>query len=278
MHTFIQNNPTHQTYIITLITSLLCLFASANIQAQNLGNRHPWIAESPKLDATAFFTNLKNGDSVKSPFVVQFGMNFWGIAPAGQAGRLTGHHHLLIDTPLPMLHLAPLPFTEKYLHFGKGEMQGLVNLPPGKHTLRLLLADHKHVPHFVFSNEIEITVLAEVTDKENLLKKSNNPELFFINIKDGESVPPYFKVQFHAANLNISNKESRLKNTGHFQVQIIPSTGKVEKMAFPSGQTEAWLRLPEGNYKMQLEFINNPLGDLHAVKSNEITIVVSKNK
>ncbi|MEN9984005.1 MAG: hypothetical protein RI918_1974 [Pseudomonadota bacterium] len=276
MHTLIKNKIVLKKYLTVILACSIGLCVSLKLQAQNLEIRHPWIAESPKLDATAFFTNLKHGDSVKSPFIVQFGMNFWGIAPAGQAGRLTGHHHLLIDTPLPMLHLTPLPFTEKYQHFGKGQMEGLVSLPPGKHTLRLLLADHKHVPHFVFSNEIEINVLPEDSDKEALLKKSNQPELFFININDGASLPSYFKVQFHAAGLNISNKESRLKNTGYFQIQIKQSTGKVEKLEFPSGQTEAWLRVPDGNYKMQLQFVNNPLGDLNSVKGKEISIVISK--
>lgn len=277
MYALIKNKIVLKKYLTIILACLIGLCVSLRLQAQNLEIRHPWIAESPKLDATAFFTNLKQGDSVKSPFIVQFGMNFWGIAPAGQEGRLTGHHHLLIDTPMPMLHLAPLPFTEKYQHFGKGQMQGLVSLPPGKHTLRLLLADHKHIPHFVFSNEIEITVLPEAADKEALLKKSNQPELFFVNIKDGASLPSYFKVQFHAAGLNISNKESRLKNTGYFQMQIKQSTGKIEKLGFPSGQTEAWLHLPDGSYKIQLEFVNNPSGDLHLVKGKEISIVVSRS-
>jgi hypothetical protein len=265
-----------QPYLLTIILCLVGLSAASKIQAQNFENRHRWIAESTKLDATAYFTNLQNKDRVKSPFIVKFGMSFWGITPAGQDGHLTGHHHLLIDTPLPMLHMAPLPFTEKYMHFGKGQMQGLVSLPPGKHTLRLLLANHKHVPHFVFSNEIEITVLDEKADQTAQLLKSTQPELSFVNLKDGGIVSPYFKVQFHAAGLNISNKLSRLQNTGYFQIRIKQSSGKVERLAFPSGQTETWLRLPVGKFKMRLEFVNNPSGELHKVKSKEITITVSE--
>lgn len=268
----------HLPCFLTIIFCLVGLSTTSKIQAQNFENRHRWIAESTKLDATAYFTNLQNKDRVKSPFIVKFGMSFWGIAPAGQDGHLTGHHHLLIDTALPMLHMAPLPFTEKYMHFGKGQMQGLVSLPPGKHTLRLLLANHKHVPHFVFSNEIEITVLDEKADQTSQLLNSTSPELSILNLKDGGIVSPYFKVQFHAAGLNISNKSSRLQNTGYFQLRIKQSSGKVERLAFPSGQTETWLRLPVGTFKMRLEFVKNPTEELHKVKSKEITIAVSETE
>jgi hypothetical protein len=96
-----------------------------------------------------------------------------------------------------------------------------------------------------------------------------------VNIRDGDSLSPYFKVQFHAAGLNISNKSSRVPNTGYFQIQITQSNGKIDKLPFPSGQTEAWLRLPDDKYKIQLEFVNNPSNDLHPVKGKELAVTVT---
>ncbi len=44
------------------------------------------------------------------------------------------------------------PFNAQYIHFGMGQMEAVFNMPPGKYTLRLLLADHQHLPHFVASH------------------------------------------------------------------------------------------------------------------------------
>ena len=49
-------------------------------------------------NATVYFINLKDGDTITSPFKVQFGLSGMGIAPAGVERPNTGHHHLLIDT------------------------------------------------------------------------------------------------------------------------------------------------------------------------------------
>ena len=44
-----------------------------------------------------YFINLKDGDELKSPFLIQFGLSGKGIAPAGIDIDNTGHHHLLIN-------------------------------------------------------------------------------------------------------------------------------------------------------------------------------------
>jgi hypothetical protein len=84
-----------------------------------------------------------------------------GVAPAGVQMENTGHHHLLIDTDPPADPGVPLPTTERILHFGKGQTEATITLPPGRHTLQLVLGDHSHVPHDppVMSKKITITVL-----------------------------------------------------------------------------------------------------------------------
>jgi len=83
-----------------------------------------------------------------------------GIAPAGIKIENTGHHHLLIDTDAPADMSQPLPASDKVVHFGKGQTETTLTLPPGKHTLQLLLADQNHIPHNppVISKKITITV------------------------------------------------------------------------------------------------------------------------
>jgi hypothetical protein len=91
---------------------------------------------------------------------VQFGLKGMGIAPAGVKIDNTGHHHLLIDTDAPADLNAPLPASDKVVHFGKGQTETTVKLAPGKHTLQLLLGDSGHVPHNppVISKKITVTV------------------------------------------------------------------------------------------------------------------------
>ena len=114
-----------------------------------------------------YFTNIKNGDQVKSPFRVAFVASGMGVSPV-VAGDIknTGHHHILIDMPLPVDIKAPIPFDkpdeylhQHYKHYGNGETEAVLDLPPGKHKLRLLFANHQHVPYYVASREIAITVL-----------------------------------------------------------------------------------------------------------------------
>jgi uncharacterized protein DUF4399 len=77
---------------------------------------------------------------------VWFGTRNFGVAPAGVVKAGTGHHHLLIDTPLPPLD-REIPNDPKHLHFGLGQTETVIELPPGTHTLQLLMGDENHVPH-----------------------------------------------------------------------------------------------------------------------------------
>jgi Domain of unknown function (DUF4399) len=110
--------------------------------------------------ADVYIISPKNGAKVTSPFVVRFGLKGMGVAPAGIKFDNTGHHHLLIDTDAPADLSAPLPATDKIVHFGKGQTETTLTLPQGQHTLQLLLADQSHVPHDppVISKKITITV------------------------------------------------------------------------------------------------------------------------
>ena len=92
-------------------------------------------------------------------FWVRMGLRNMGVAPKGVERKNTGPHHVLIDTELPPMD-KEIPSDRNHLHFGAGETEARIELPPGKHTLQLLLGDHNHVPHDppVMSKKITITV------------------------------------------------------------------------------------------------------------------------
>ena len=116
-------------------------------------------ATPSKTGAAVYFISPSHGEIVTSPFKVRFGLIGMGVAPAGVAVSDTGHHHLLIDVANPDLH-DPVPKDAHHMHFGNGETETVLDLPPGKHTLQLLLADQNHVPHkpAVLSRKIIIYV------------------------------------------------------------------------------------------------------------------------
>ena len=111
-------------------------------------------------NAVAYIQTPKDGETVSSPFTVRFGLKGIGVAPAGVTSPNTGHHHLLIDLATPPDFNAALPVTDNIKHFGGGQTETELTLPPGKHTLQLVLGDALHIPHEkpIVSQKITITV------------------------------------------------------------------------------------------------------------------------
>jgi hypothetical protein len=141
--------------------TVAALALAASLAAMPLSLAQAPAARTPSPPgAEVYIISPKDGATVHNPVLVQFGLKGMGIAPAGVKFDNTGHHHLLIDTEAPADQNAPLPATDKIVHFGKGQTETTLTLTPGKHTLQLLLADMNHVPHQppVISNKITITV------------------------------------------------------------------------------------------------------------------------
>lgn len=109
--------------------------------------------------AVAYIISPADGDSVSNPVIVQFGLDGMGVERAGVEKEGTGHHHLIIDAEPPAMD-EPIPADKNYIHFGGGQTEVELELPPGEHTLQLLLGDHNHIPHDppVLSEQITITV------------------------------------------------------------------------------------------------------------------------
>ncbi|MDP3795975.1 MAG: DUF4399 domain-containing protein [Polaromonas sp.] len=219
---------------------------------------HPWQAALPRLTAEAYFTNLQDGAKIETPFRMTFGLaGGWGLAPISKpiAGK-SGHHHLLVNRELPLDFKQALPFNDQYIHFGKGQMETVLTLGPGVYSLRLLLADDKHLPHFVYSKPLKVTVTREDKDVDprSLIKKG----ISFLNVAPDMRLKPPFRVQFQASGLNVAHLSQKEKDTGHFRLTLTPQGGlKPAEMAFINGQSEVWLAPPSGVYTMKLDFMDN---------------------
>lgn len=117
--------------------------------------------ESPAPRNAYLYIGWPNdGEVIRSNnFRVWFGLRKMGVSPAGVDKSMTGHHHLIIDAPLPRMD-EEIPSDKNHLHFGQGQTETRITLEPGTHTLQLVLADHNHIPHNppVVSRKITITV------------------------------------------------------------------------------------------------------------------------
>jgi Domain of unknown function (DUF4399) len=139
--------------LLVATAALLIAFAAGPIEA----------GETPAPEgAEVYIIAPEDGATVSSPLTVVFGLKGMGVAPAGIEKEKTGHHHLLIDTP--MLEGEDLDFSipadENHIHFGGGQTETVVELEPGTHTLQLLVGDQNHVPHDppIFSDVVTVTV------------------------------------------------------------------------------------------------------------------------
>ena len=112
-------------------------------------------------DAVVYIITPREGQRVRSPITVRFGLRNMGVTRAGDTTPNMGHHHLLVDVTDPVEPNEPLPTDRKHLHFGAGQTETQLDLPPGKHTLQLVLGDAEHKPFnpVVASNRVTITVV-----------------------------------------------------------------------------------------------------------------------
>ena len=119
----------------------------------------PTVRHASPPNAKVYFVYPTDHASLSQTPVIRFGLINMGVAPAGVDKPNTGHHHLLIDAPLPPFD-QPIPNDFNHLHFGAGQTEAQITLPLGTHKLQLLLGDENHVPHDppVYSKPITVTV------------------------------------------------------------------------------------------------------------------------
>jgi hypothetical protein len=115
---------------------------------------------APK-EALLYFIYPHNGAKIKGAFWCRFGLRGMGVTHAGDSFPNSGHHHLLVDVTQPLDLNDAIPADKNHLHFGAGQTEARIELPPGKHTLQLVLGDANHIPFDppVMSRKITITIV-----------------------------------------------------------------------------------------------------------------------
>lgn len=112
--------------------------------------------ESPRV----YFITPQDGDTVPQTFTVQMGAEGIIVEPAGEIREGAGHFHILVNEDfVGPGELIPID-TANYLHYGQGQTEVELTLPPGEYTLRLQLADGAHMglEGDAYRDEIAITV------------------------------------------------------------------------------------------------------------------------
>jgi hypothetical protein len=97
---------------------------------------------------SVFFVSPPDGATVGTTFRVQFGVRNLTVKPALEdiENPNAGHHHLLINMDsLPAGQ--GIPFTDQHIHFGKGQTDAEVKLPPGRYKLTMQFANGAHVSY-----------------------------------------------------------------------------------------------------------------------------------
>lgn len=221
------------------------------------------------------FGNLRDGYVLRSPFWVDFGIRGMGVIPAGNKNDRAGHHHLLINTPLPRNHQAAIPFSDTHKHFGKGQTGAEISLPAGKHRLRLLFADHEHRPYFVYSREITVEVSGARTaaplsiDPQRFEEtcaawyqdqvsapRPSTPAVYIKNLRDQEPVASPFVLSLGVIGPGVAPAGQKITNTGHFALTVLRGGSAVQRLTLGDGRTETTLDLPKGDYEIEVRFLD----------------------
>ncbi len=281
-----------------LLPVLICLATAGAAHGQVKPTGGP--SASP-AGAMEYFVDVKDGATVAPKAVIHFGLRGMGLAPAGIERQNSGHHHLLIDTELPPLN-EPIPNDFNHLHFGNGQTEAELNLPPGEHTLQLLLGDSNHVPHSppVMSERIRVRVAegasapsaataapaASSAPASGRHASAPGAKVYFVYPADGDYVSTKPVIRFGLIGMGIAPAGMEKPNTGHHHLMIDvelppfdePIPTDFNHLHFGAGQTEAQITLPPGRHTLQLLLGDeNHMPHDPPVYSKQITVVVTES-
>jgi hypothetical protein len=218
--------------------------------------------------ASVFFVEPADGATVSRKLTVKFGISGMELAPAGTNKANTGHHHLLIDAPLPALD-REIPSDLNHVHFGRAQTETEITLTPGDHTLQLLLGDHEHLPHDppIFSKVIHVRVSDAPSEKAPRAtadsgRRPSPPDaaVYFIYPTNGDRIYPNSTIRFGLRNMGIAPAGVAKPNTGHHHLLIDVETPPLDRplpsdlnhIHFGNGQTEKKVTLSPGEHTLQL--------------------------
>jgi hypothetical protein len=254
-------------HVVAMLVVAIASCGAAFAQGQRTGGPTP---SAP--GAEVYFIDLKDGTTVPAKLKIYFGLRNMGVAPAGSDRENSGHHHLLIDTELPPLD-QPIPNDFNHLHFGAGQTETQLSLPPGEHTLQLLVGDKDHVPHTppVMSQRIKIFVVEEGAKVAAAppgpvgadYKRKPSPagaKAYLIGLSENSVLSPNPTLHFGLVGMGVAPAGVDKPNTGHHHLLIDaalpdmnqPIPNDFNHLHFGAGQTEAKVTLALGWHTLQL--------------------------
>ena len=96
-----------------------------------------------KYNASVFFQNLKDGDTLSSPFTVEMGVEGMKVEAAGERKEGFGHHHIIVNCT----HIdkeTTIPVDDQHKHYGAGQIETELELESGTYCLTLQFANGYH--------------------------------------------------------------------------------------------------------------------------------------
>ncbi len=220
-------------------------------------------------DAKVFFVDLPDGAHLPVKSTIKFGLSGMEVVPAGTDKPNTGHHHLLIDTPLPPFD-QEIPSDPNHLHFGRGQTSAEITLTPGEHTLQLLLGDAQHVPHDppVMSDVVHVVVseglpagaVQFAATPPGRQPSPPDAAVYFVYPHNGDRIYPRSTIRFGLRNMGVAPAGVSKPNTGHHHLVVDADTPPLDQeipsdpnhLHFGAGQTEVKLTLSPGEHTLQL--------------------------
>jgi len=134
------NNSSDKSSASTDTTNKMSSDTMSNMTTTATVPELPAVPEGAKVH----FKNLKNGAAVKSPVKVEMAVDNMKVDTAGPVIAASGHYHIFIDAEDSLSSGTMIPKDSTHLHYGKGQTEAEVKLPPGVHKLTLQFADGLH--------------------------------------------------------------------------------------------------------------------------------------
>jgi hypothetical protein len=288
---------------MALLAGITTVPAAATPLPQDERERACWLSKTRERtrvklnEPTAVdFANLRDGSEMRSPLQVDFAIRGMGVVPAGKPHAKAGHHHLLINTPLPANVGDKIPFNDKHRHFGKGQTGTTITLPPGTHKLRLLFADHDHRPYFVYSPEITVKVLGprdgpapriapanwqatcEAWYQDEVARpRGEGKRLLVGNLRLGEPVVSPFNVRLAVDGFGVAARGHGGEGLGHFMVDVLGAAGRpVQAVDLSHGATQLNLFIAPGSYVLRVRFVSDNGSDLLPALEHPVTVTAQE--
>jgi LysM repeat protein len=202
------------------------------------------------------FAAPDDGAAVPPRFDVEMAAHGLTVEPAGEINEGAGHFHILVDTDFVAADEL-VPFDDRHLHYGQGQLTTTLELTPGVHGLRLQFANGAHIAlaGAQYRDEITVTVSGE---------RSALPSVRFVAPEDGAVTPPRFDVEMAAEGIVVEPAGEIHEGAGHFHIMVdsdFVAPGELvpfddQHLHYGQGQLTTTLELAPGVHTLRLQLAN----------------------